>query len=82
MTTFTRSDHTYRRVEVPVVAVFTKFDGLVTTAFNDLREVHGMSRSEATKNMVKAAEDMLNENFIIPLTETKFRPSGHVRLDG
>ena len=82
MATFVRSNYTNRRVEVPVVAIFTKFDGLVTTAFNELREEHNMSLREATKNKIKTAEDMLNENFIKPLMATKFRPSGHVRLDG
>ena len=80
MAIFARSNYTNRRVEVPVVAIFTKFDGLVTTAYNELREEHGIR--EAIKNKVKTAEDMLNENFIKPLMATKFRPSDHVRLDG
>ena len=82
MATFERSDYTNRRAEVPVVAIFTKFDGLVTTAYNELREEHGMSLREATKNKIKTAEDKLNKYFIQPLMATKFRPSGHVRVDG
>ena len=65
-----------------MVAIFTKFDGLVTTAYNELREEHGMSRREATKNMIKTAEDKLSQNFIQPLVVTTFAPSDYVRLDG
>ena len=80
MATFARSNYTNRRVEVPVVAIFTKFDGLVTATYNELREEFSMR--EATNEKVITAKDKLDKNFIEPLMATKFRPSDHVRLDG
>jgi len=67
-------------VGVPVVAIFTKFDGLVTTAFNELRKE--LNIKEAKNKRLGRAKEMLNTNFIGPLMATKFRPSDHVRLDG
>jgi len=63
-----------------VVAIFTKFDGLVTTAYNELRKHLGIK--EAKNKRFGGAKDKLNANFIEPLMATKFRPSDHVRLDG
>jgi len=68
-------------VEVRVVAIFTKFDGLVTTAFNELRK-EGQGRKEANNKKHERAQEKLNTNFIEPLLGTKLQVSHHVRLDG
>ncbi|KAJ6455168.1 hypothetical protein C8R45DRAFT_1188295 [Mycena sanguinolenta] len=52
---------------VPVIAIFTKFDGLITEAFSELTE-QGQSFLNA-------------KNGARPLNTTKFRPSDFVRLD-
>jgi len=59
-----------------VIAIFTKFDGLVTMAFN---EFCNLSIDEAQKRGEQARET-LNTNLIEPLMATKFRPSDHVQL--
>ena len=68
-------------LQVPVVAIFTKFDGLLTTAFSELRK-EGLSIGEANSNKVNRANKKLKTNFIGPLMATKFRPSAHVQLAG
>ena len=68
-------------LQVPVVAIFTKFDGLLTTAFSELRK-EGLSISKANNDKVERANKKLNANFIGPLMATKFRPSAHVQLAG
>ena len=68
-------------LQVPVVAIFTKFDGLLTTAFSELRK-EGLSIGKANSNKVNRANKKLNTNFIGPLMATKFRPSAHVQLAG
>ena len=80
MATFARSNYANRRVEVPVVAIFTKFDGLVTATYNELREEFSIRK--ATNEKVEMAKHKLDKNFIRPLMETRFRPSDHVQLDG
>jgi len=68
-------------LQVPVVAIFTKFDGLLTTAFSELRK-EGLSIGRANNNKVDRANKKLNTNFVGPLMATKFRPSTHVQLAG
>jgi len=69
----------YGSGKVTVVAIFTKFDGLITTAYNELRKA--LSIKEAKNKRFEKAKEMLNANFIEPLMAAKFRPSDHVRLD-
>ncbi|KDR79415.1 hypothetical protein GALMADRAFT_154320 [Galerina marginata CBS 339.88] len=72
----------YGSRKVPVVAIFTKFDGLVTTAFNELRKEHkDIGIKEAKHKRFGRAKEKLNTNFIEPLMATKYQPSGHVQLD-
>jgi hypothetical protein len=68
-------------VEVPVIAIFTKFDGLISTAYGELRE-DDLSIAEAEEKAPQLAEEKLNAAFIGPLEKTKFRPVAHVRLKG
>ena len=69
-------------VEVPVIAIFTKFDGLVTTAFGELRGKEGLRIKEANNKKFERAQEMLKTNFVEPLHATAFRPSDYVRLEG
>ncbi|KAJ7889037.1 GTP-binding protein [Mycena leptocephala] len=68
----------YGSGSVPVVAIFTKCDGLITRAFNELR-LKGSSIGQANKNSADVAAAMLQTNFIAPLLATKFRPSDHLQ---
>ncbi|KAJ7122333.1 hypothetical protein C8R44DRAFT_622326 [Mycena epipterygia] len=65
---------------VPVVAIFTKFDGLVTKAFDELRR-SGTDRARAHEKKVELAQERLNVNFLEPLKSTKFPPSDHLQLE-
>ena len=67
---------------MPVIAIFTKFDGLVSTAFGELRDKEKLSRKEAKDKKFERAREMLKTNFIEPLEATASRPSDYVRLDG
>ncbi|KAJ6455162.1 hypothetical protein C8R45DRAFT_1065056 [Mycena sanguinolenta] len=66
--------------KVPVITIFTKFDGLITEAFSELTE-QGQSFLNAKTGACERAQAMLTSNFIGPLNTTKFRPSDFVRLD-
>ena len=63
-----------------MIAIFTKFDGLVTMAFNELRKKHSIK--EAKKRKFEIAESSLKTNFIEPLKEMTHGPRDCVRLDG
>lgn len=63
-----------------MLAIFTKFDGLVTMAFSELREELGIK--EAKKKKFERAESTLKTNFVDPLMATGARPKDYVRLDG
>ncbi|KAF8179277.1 hypothetical protein K438DRAFT_1843131 [Mycena galopus ATCC 62051] len=68
--------------KVPVIAIFTKFDGLIREAFNELRlGGRGKSIPDAKNEALGQAQAILTSNFIGPLNTTKFRPSDFVRLD-
>ncbi|KAF7345921.1 GTP-binding protein [Mycena venus] len=72
--------NTYGTDKVPVIAIFTKFDGLVTEAYTDLLD-DGSSKKEARNGAVKRAEELLETSFRKPLSEMRFPPSDYVRLD-
>jgi hypothetical protein len=67
--------------QVPVIAIFTKFDGLITKAYDQLRD-KGISRKEATKRQIEEAREMLSTHFIQPLMSTKFHPTDWVQMNG
>jgi hypothetical protein len=67
---------------VPVIAIFTKFDGLVTTAYGELRNKEKLSMKEAKKKKFERAEKELKTNFVEPLKATASQPLAYVRLDG
>ncbi|KAJ6471429.1 hypothetical protein C8R45DRAFT_1104396 [Mycena sanguinolenta] len=65
---------------IPVIAIFTKFDGLINEAYNELRG-SGTSIPDAKNDAPERAQTILTSNFIGPLSKTKFRPSDFVQLD-
>ncbi|KAJ7737954.1 hypothetical protein B0H16DRAFT_1664692 [Mycena metata] len=67
------------RGKVPVIVIFTKFDGLATRAFQELRE-NQYSRSEAHRRMEQHAEKLLTTEFIEPLKSRNFPPSAYLHL--
>ncbi|KAJ7798429.1 hypothetical protein B0H14DRAFT_2388707 [Mycena olivaceomarginata] len=68
-----------RGCKVPVIAIFTKFDGLVTTAFQNLR-AEGKTRQEAMADAPNTAQRMLTTDYIDQLKKMNFSPSEYVRL--
>jgi len=66
--------------KVPVIAIFTKFDGLVTMAYNELRQKQ-VDIKEAKNKKLERAEGTLKINFIEPLIATASPPKDCVRLD-
>ena len=58
---------------VPVVAIFTKFDDLITQVYNDEVDEQGNRR---------VAENELEKKFRKPLYGFKFPPKAHVRMEG
>ena len=67
-------------LEVPVIAIFTKFDGLVTKAFSELRKT--LNLIEARKKRLEKATEMLSTDFIEPLKVATSGPIAYVRLEG
>ncbi|KAJ7729136.1 hypothetical protein B0H16DRAFT_1470120 [Mycena metata] len=57
-----------------VIAIFTKFDGLATRAFQELKG-DGYSRSDAQRGKEQRAEQLLTTDFIEPLKSRKVIPS-------
>jgi hypothetical protein len=60
--------------------IFTKFDGLITTVYNQLRMKLGLK--EAKKQAAEDAEQHYLDNFVKPLTETQFKPATYLQLKG
>ena len=58
---------------VPVVAIFTKFDDLITQVYDD--ELDEQENREAAENELKT-------KFQKPLDGFKFPPRAHVRMEG
>ena len=63
-----------------MIAIFTKFDGLITMAFNELREKQSIK--EAKNKKFEMAESKLKTNFIDPLKAMICGPKDYVLLDG
>ena len=66
--------------QVPVIAIFTKFDGLITKAFNQLRNEDGLSRHEAMRGRADRADHLFQERFIDRIKLTEHPPMSHLRL--
>ncbi|KAF7343597.1 GTP-binding protein [Mycena sanguinolenta] len=67
--------------KVPLIVIFTKFDGLVTKAFQQLR-AEGKKIPTANAGKVELAQRMLTMNYRVPLNGVAFKPSAYVQLDG
>ncbi|KAF7364247.1 GTP-binding protein [Mycena sanguinolenta] len=74
------ADEQFFNVSVPVIAIFTKFDGLIKEAFAELR-AGGKSIPDAKTEATERAQAILTSNFIGSLNRTKFRPSAFIRMD-
>ncbi|KIJ57411.1 hypothetical protein M422DRAFT_73115 [Sphaerobolus stellatus SS14] len=72
----------YHNREVPVIAIFTKLDGLVNSAFRELWEELGDDGiTEARKKRAERAQEKLQTDYIDPLMATSFPPSNYVQLE-
>ncbi|KAF7984659.1 hypothetical protein HWV62_12914 [Athelia sp. TMB] len=72
---------------VPVIAVFTKFDGLVTKSFSEIRERSQISGLKVSIKDAKAqapaqAEIKLHSLFQRPLQSFRYPPAGFLYLKG
>ncbi|KAF7333945.1 GTP-binding protein [Mycena sanguinolenta] len=76
----TTGNYSNHSVTVPVIAIFTKFDGLIDQTYGELRD-RGKSIPDAKNAAPERAQEILTSNFIGPLSMTKFRPSDFVRMD-
>ncbi|KAK7026309.1 hypothetical protein R3P38DRAFT_2528891 [Favolaschia claudopus] len=65
---------------LPLVAIFTKLDGLVTEANNKLR-ASGLSIKDARKMQTRRARELLQTDFLGPLQSKKYCPADYVQLD-
>ena len=63
-----------------MIAILTKFNGLVTMAYNELRQKQSIK--EAKNEKFEIAEGTLKTNFIDPLMAMECGPKDYVRLDG
>ena len=70
---FVLLSHRHLYFSVPVVAVFTKFDDLITQVYNE--ELDEQENREV-------AENELEKKFQKPLDSFKFPPRAHVRMEG
>ncbi|KAF7343620.1 GTP-binding protein [Mycena sanguinolenta] len=68
-------------ISVPLIVIFTKFDGLVTKAFQQLR-AEGKNIRTANAGKMELAQRMLTKNYRDPLKDATFKPSAYVQLDG
>ncbi|KAJ6452574.1 hypothetical protein C8R45DRAFT_638930 [Mycena sanguinolenta] len=64
--------------KVPIIAIFTKFDGLMTEAYTELINA---GHSPEDEQLSKRAQEMLTNYFQQPLKEARFPPSDYVQLD-
>lgn len=60
----------------------TKIDGLITMAFNELRDKEKLGIKDAKNLKVERADDKLKNDFIDPLMQASSRPTDYVQLDG
>ena len=66
---------------MPVVAIFTKFDALIITAFGELRK-QGVSWADAQDKALSHAKEKLKKDYIDQLYKCRYKPKKHVWLKG
>ncbi|KAJ7059136.1 hypothetical protein C8F01DRAFT_1146141 [Mycena amicta] len=67
------------RGKVPLIAIFTKFDALVSAAFKELKE-SGHTRSQSQAGKLQHAEKLFEEHFLAPLQSTHLPPSDFLHV--
>ncbi|KAF7292616.1 hypothetical protein MIND_01159500 [Mycena indigotica] len=65
--------------DVPIIVVFTRFDGLESMAYAKLRDTFGRAESKA-KRFDRALE-LLQSRYILPLRAMRYPPAECVRMD-
>ncbi|KAF7317606.1 hypothetical protein MKEN_00847900 [Mycena kentingensis (nom. inval.)] len=65
---------------VPVIVVFTVYNGLLTVAFGQLRKQLSIVESRIKK--FEKAQELLESRFIEPLKAMRYPPAAFVRIDG
>ncbi|KAJ7758820.1 hypothetical protein DFH07DRAFT_448527 [Mycena maculata] len=68
------------RGQVPLIAIFTKVDGLQDSAFAQLQNA-GYNVDQAIEKLAQATREMLTADFRQPLEQTDYPPSEYVQLD-
>jgi hypothetical protein len=67
-------------ISVPVIAIFTKYDGLETKIFNDLEDQLGFS--QARLKMQGQAKRVFTEHYLGPIMAMSYPPAAYVGLKG
>jgi len=70
----------YYSISVPVIAIFTKYDGLETKIFNDLDDQVGFS--QARLEMRGQAKRVFTEHYLDPIMAMSHPPTAYVCLKG
>ena len=70
----------YNSISVPVIAIFTKYDGLETKIFNDLEYQLGFS--QARIKMHGQAKHVFTEYYLDPIMAMSHPPTAYVCLKG
>src|SRR5271170_6382906 len=70
----------YNPISVPVIAIFTKYDGLETKIFNDLEDQLGFS--QARIKMQGQAKQVFTEHYLNPIMAMSNPPAAYVCLKG
>ncbi|KAF7296888.1 hypothetical protein MIND_00920600 [Mycena indigotica] len=65
--------------QVPVIAVFTRYRGLVTSAYADLRMT--LRRVEAKEKRFEKARELLQLEYVAPLQKLRYPPTAFVQID-
>ena len=67
---------------VPVIAIFTKFDALITMAFGTLRNKEKKSIKQAKQDAPEIAKRNLEADYVNLLLGVKYKPKASVYLTG
>jgi hypothetical protein len=66
---------------VPLIAIFTKVDGLEDSAFAQLQNA-GFNINEAMEKLAQKTQEMLTTDFRQRLEQTDYPPSEFLQLEG
>ena len=72
--------YVYDLISVPVIAIFTKYDGLETKIFNDLEDQLGFS--QARIEVQGQAKRVFTEHYLDPIMAMSHPPTAYVCLKG